>query len=612
MLRRLRKIFFLLSLDDQKGLYGLVAAIVIMSLFDMIGVASIFPFLDVISKPEVIETNRKLQWVYNTLGFTSKNSFLIALGTASFLVLVVSNILRAATTKSLIQFTWMKHQSISKRLLSQYLYEPYAFFLNRNSSELTTYLMSEVARVVSGTLIPFMQLFARFLLILFILGLLFLVDPLVVFLVLGVMGGGYAMIYVFFRKRLSRTGEELQKYSKIMYKTLNESFGGIKDIKLLGKEHVFIEQYADPARKIISCYCSQFLIAQLPRYAFEATAFGGILVITLYIVVVKNDSQQVIPLVGLYALAAYRLMPALQQIFQDITSMRFSRSALDTIYNDFISCSYKDRKSIEPVRALPCSKSIELRNITFQYPKAHDPVIKDLNLLIKTNTTIGLVGGTGAGKTTIIDILLGLLRPQRGEILVDNLKVDQENLRMWQKNLGYVPQHIYLCDDTITRNIAFGVPDTEIDLPALKRAAQLANIHDFIEKGLPQGYETEVGERGVRLSGGQRQRIGIARALYCNPSVFVFDEATSALDGITEDAILEAIHSLAHKKTMIIIAHRLSTVMECDIIYLLDQGRIVDQGTYQELLAGNQQFRKMARAYEKDSNLSRSLTDVTE
>lgn len=604
MLQTLKKILFLLSLDDQKKLYGLVIAVIAMSLFDMVGVASIFPFLNVISNPQVIQTSPKLRWLYDMGGFNSKNNFLIALGVISFFILVTSNVFRAVTTKALIRFTWMKHYNISKRLLAQYLYEPYVFFLNRNSSELTAYLMSEVARVVSGVLIPCVQLFARFLLIILIFGLLFLVDPLVVILILGVMGGGYAMIYIFFRKRLSRTGEELQKYSKSMYKTLNEAFGGIKDIKLLGKELIFIEQYADPAKKVINCYCSQFLIAQLPRYAFEAMAFGGILIIMMYIVVVKKDYQQVIPMVGLYALAAYRLMPALQQIFQEITLMRFNRAALDTVYRDFVECTYKNPPPIEPGHALSFSQSIEFRRLTFQYPKAQKAVIEDFNLLIKAKTTIGLVGGTGAGKTTVVDILLGLLRPQQGEIVVDDIKLDSNNLSRWQKNIGYVPQFIYLRDDTVTRNIAFGIPDDEIDPKTVERAAQLANIHDFIIKELPHGYETEVGERGIRLSGGQRQRIGIARAVYHNPSLLVFDEATSALDGITEEVILEAIHNLAHQKTIIIIAHRLSTVKECDVIYLLEQGRIIGQGTYQELLMNNQQFRKMAKVVVEKDNFS--------
>ena len=613
MLQMLRKVLFFLYLDDRKKLYRLIIAIIIMSFFDMMGVVSVLPFLSVVSDDQAIQTHHQLKWLYDTLGFTSRNSFLIALGAVSFFILLAGNVLRAVTTRALIWFTWMKHYSISKRLLTQYLYEPYAFFLNRNSSELTTYLMSEVARVVSGALIPCMQVFARVLLVLFICVSLLLVDPLGVILVLGFIGGGYTVIYYFFRNKLFKTGKERQEYSKSMYKTLHEAFGGIKEIKLLGKEHIFVQHYAGPAKKVINCYCAQFLIAQLPRYAFEVITFAGILIVVLYFVVVKNYYQQIVPLVGLYTLAAYRLMPAFQQVFQDVTSIRSSRTALDTVYKDFIECTNKNYKLVDATAyVLSFSKSIGLRNVTFQYPQAQKPVIDNFNLVIKTNMTVGFVGGTGAGKTTLVDIFLGLLRPQKGDLVVDGVVIKEENLRRWQANIGYVPQHIYLCDDTVTRNIALGIPDNEIDKEAVERAAQSANIHDFIVEELPHGYATEVGERGVRLSGGQRQRIGIARALYRNPSLLVFDEATSALDGITEDTILEAIHNLAHKKTIIIIAHRLSTVKECDVIYLLEQGRIVDQGTYQKLLANNQQFRKMAKVYDKDHDLSQSLADAVE
>ncbi len=613
MLEILRKTLKLLLIGEQKEFYWLLIGIVLMTLFDVVGVASIFPFLSVISNPEVIQTNAKLKWLYERMSFTSQDAFLVALAGATLVVMIVNNLIRASISVALIRFTWLKRYFISRQLLSQYLHEPYAFFLNRNSSQLVVHLVSEVTGVVSGALIPVMQIFARSLLAVLILVLLIMVDPVVAMVVTVVIGGGYTLIYFFVRKILSRAGEDILIYTNRMYKVLNEAFGGIKDIKLLGKENVFIENFSDPVKKTVNCYSSQFLVAQVPRYAFEIMAFGGILAMTIYLVVVRKEHQQVIPLVGLYAFAAYRLMPTLQQIFADISLIRFSRAILDSIYEEFFHSTHTyDEKQFGLISVLPLMRNVEFRNITFQYLNTHKPVIENFNLNIKANTTVGFVGGTGAGKTTVIDILLGLLWPGHGEIIVDDVKLNTDNLRAWQKNLGYVPQHIYLCDDTITRNIAFGVPDSEIDLQAVKRAGKLANIHDFIEKGLPRGYETEVGERGVRLSGGQRQRIGIARALYYNPSVLVFDEATSALDGITEDTILEAIHSLAHQKTMIIIAHRLSTVMECDIIYLLDQGRIVDQGTYQELLAGNQQFRKMARAYEKDNNLSQSLTDVTE
>ncbi len=612
MFETIRKILKLLLIGEQRKFYWLVAAIVVMTLFEIVGLASIFPFLSVISNPGMIQTSHKLKWIYDTMGFTSQDTFLLVLAAATFVIMVANNLFRAAVSVAVIRFTWLKRYLISKQLLSQYLYEPYAFFLNRNSSQLLSYLVSEVGRLVSGVLIPVMQIFARSLLALLILVLLIIVDPIVAIVVTLVMGGGYAIVYLFVRKILSESGQNFLAYSNKMYKVLNEAFGGIKDIKLLGKERAFIDEYSVPVRKMVNCYSSQFLVAQIPRYAFEVMAFGGILAMTIYLVVIKKDHQHVIPLVGLYALAAYRLMPTLQQIFADLTNIRFSRAALETIYDEFFHCTYSNNEEpIGPISVLPFTRAVEFRDITFQYPKAQKPVIEDLNMSIKANTTVGFVGETGAGKTTLVDVFLGLLSSQQGEIIVDGTKLNRDNLRAWQANVGYVPQHIYLCDDSITRNIAFGVPDHKIDRAAVQCAAQIADIHSFIINELPNGYETEVGERGIRLSGGQRQRVGIARAMYHNPSLLVFDEATSALDGITEDVIMEAIHNLTHKKTIIIIAHRLSTVRECDVIYLLERGKIIAEGKYQELLATNQQFRKMAKEYEKNNNFSRPVTNIS-
>jgi len=613
MVSTLRKILDLLHLEGKTSLYWLILAVVVMAVLDMVGVASIFPFLNVISNPDIIQENSKLKWLYDQFNFTSRDAFLIALGVFAFVIIVVNNVLRAQISVSLTRFSYHKRYVLSKVLIEKYLYEPYAFFLNRNTSELTTYLVSEIARVVSGVLLPCMQVFARGLMVLLIVVLLFLIDSVVASIIIGVIGGGYVIIYSLVRKILIRLGTDMTKHSEKIYKSLSEAFGGVKDIKILGKEQIFVDRFSLAVKKSSECNCWQFIISQVPRYIFEVLVFGGILLIAIVIAVVQENYQNVIPIVGLYALAAYRLMPALQQIYHDVTLIRSSLYALEVVHKDYMGCSGEHKNNRTRLNQdFPFSKEIEFRDITFQYPKAQDSVIENLSLKIKANTTVGLVGGSGAGKTTLVDILLGLLRPLSGELIIDGKTINDNNVHNWQKNIGYVPQHIYLCDDTVTRNIAFGVPDEEVDHQAVKNAAKSASIHDFVSEDLPAGYETEVGERGVRLSGGQRQRIGIARALYYDPSLLVFDEATSALDGITEDVILEAIHNLAHKKTIILIAHRLSTVKESDIIYLLDHGRIVDQGTYQGLLTSNKHFRQMAKANEEDGKFSQSLADVTE
>lgn len=604
MLGMLKKTLSLLASSERSKLYWLVVAIIAMALVDMVGIASIFPFLSVISDPKVIETNTKLNMVYTTFGFGSKDAFLVALGFVSLILLIVSNVIRALVNISLLRFTWLKRYTISSRLLSQYLSEPYVFFLNRNSSELIAYLISEVAKVVSDVLIPFMQIFARGTMAILVLLLLFIVDPIIASVVIVAIGGGYIVIYLFAKKKLSLSGEESVIYNRKILKVLSEVFGGIKDVKLLGREKVFIKEYSHAVKELGRCYTNRFLVAQFPRYAFEVVTFGGILFIITYLIIIKGDYQNVVPLVGLYAFAAYRLMPTLQLIFQDFTSLKFGSEALDRVHRDYFNCSLEEHAKLDSkIEQLKFNDRIQFKDVSYAYPNTINNIISKFNLNIEINTTVGFVGGSGAGKTTVIDILLGLLSPNQGELNIDGLSLNEDNIRRWQKNIGYVPQHIYLADDTVKRNIAFGVPDDEIDFDAVVAAAKLANIHNFIMTELPNIYETEVGERGVRLSGGQRQRIGIARALYYNPSLLVLDEATSALDGITEDVILEAIHDLSHKKTIIIVAHRFSTVKECDVIYMLEKGKVVASGTYQNLLNTNTQFRKMAKTNEISENL---------
>jgi ATP-binding cassette, subfamily B, bacterial PglK len=336
------------------------------------------------------------------------------------------------------------------------------------------------------------------------------------------------------------------------------------------------------------------VISELPGYALETVAFGGILVIVLYILGTQDDIGQAVAVMSLYALAGYRLMPALQQVFAGFAKARFFTAALDHLHSELV-------EEIRPAPLVPVSddetlkfeRDISLDRVSFSYPESDEVTVLDVSLRIDKNSTVGMAGSTGSGKTTLVDLLLGLHEPQQGSLQVDGVRLDHTNMSAWRKRLGYVPQHIYLLDDTLVRNIAFGVRDEDIDLAAVGRAARIAHLHDFVNS-LPDGYATIVGERGVRLSGGQRQRIGIAPALYHDPDVLVLDEATSALDGITEDAVIQAIRELSRQKTIILVAHRLVTLRDCDAIYLFDRGTLVASGTHGELMEKNVEFRAMA------------------
>lgn len=604
MLNIIKKLFSLFTSSERRQLYWLFLAIMMTGIIEITGVVSIMPFMAMVADPTIISENQYFNMVYNYFEFTSPNRFLFFLGVVVLSMLTLSNTFSALITWLMLRFSNLRGHTLSERLLASYLSEPYVFFLNRNSSELSKNILSEVNRVITGVLMPLMMALMKLIAASFILILLVLVNPLLAVTVMITLGSIYVLVYLLVRNRLGFFGYKIGKAAGERYKLASEALGGIKDLKLLGKEEEFVHRYAEPSRQYAVYNASSQIITQLPRFALEIIAFGGILLIVLYLLQSNKSLSEVLPLMALYAFAGYRLMPSLQQIYVNMSTMRYNYAALDLLYNDFAQFSKSDKLTkLSPtnnnqIHPLGFQNKIELRNIIFRYPNANENVINELDMTINTKTTVGIVGSTGSGKTTIIDIILGLLKPNKGNLDIDDISITDENVRNWQLNLGYVPQSIYLTDDTITKNIAFGVPEEKIDIEAVRRAANIANIDYFIINELDDGFDTLVGERGVRLSGGQRQRIGIARALYRDPKVLILDEATSALDGVTESAIMDAINKLAHQKTIIMIAHRLTTVKACDVIYLMESGKVIESGTYSELMDSSRHFRNMANIKE--------------
>ena len=595
----IQKLREILTQREKLQVTALLVAIIVMAFFQAVGVASVLPFIGLVIDPTMVFENRWLLWAYETFNFTSLNRFIIFAGVVMFSLIIVSNGISAFATWFKLRFAWMNNHRLSKRLLGKYLSMPYVYFLNQNSADLSKNILSEVNHLTSDYLIPMLTIITRGMVAIFILAMLLWVDVIISLVALFLLGGIYGAIFWRVNKNLKRRGQLRMQANKMRFKSVNEAFGGIKEIKVLNREPYFLERYSKASYKQAILKSWNAVIGQIPRFALEAIAFGGIIIFVLVLLITREDISQVIPLASLFAFAGYRLMPALQEIFTSFTKMQFNRAVLDRIYDDFTSSEfvglpqtfYKEKLP----EAMPFKREITLENVSYNYPRAEHHVIKDVSLVIERNSSVAFVGPTGTGKTTLVDIILGLLPPQTGRLLVDGVPLDADNIIKWQRNIGYVPQHIYLSDDTAARNIAFGVPDTEIDHEALEKAARAANIHNFIFDEMPQGYETVVGERGIRLSGGQRQRIGIARALYHDPAVLVFDEATSALDGVTEEAVLSAMDNAAKLKTLIVIAHRLTTVKNCDVVYVLDKGKIVASGTYDELLKNNDQFQKMAK-----------------
>ncbi|HOO70789.1 MAG TPA: ABC transporter ATP-binding protein [Spirochaetota bacterium] len=591
-MNRIIKIFYLLSKKEKRKLVFLIFALIICSFIGVIGIASIMPFLSVLSKPDIIKSNEILSWIYSTLGFTSINNFMLYLGIALLAVFIFSNMFLTTTIWMELHFIRMVGYNMTRNLLMRYLNNPYSFFLTRNSSELTKNLFSEVQQVISSLVKPIMEIIVKGILAFSILVFIVVINPRLALIMGLFLGGAYAVIFMFIKRKLSKNGQQRVSANARRFKIADEALGSIKDIKLLGKEKIYIDRFSHPAMLYEKSVAIAQILSRMPKYVMETVAFGGMLAIVLFLFATKNDISDILPLVALYAFAGYRLLPSLQDMFAAVALIRSNLDSLDIIYNDLNGMNESLFPNRTDYSVLAFSNRMHIRKMGFKYESASDFIFKNFSLSIKANTTVGIVGPTGCGKTTLIDIILGLLIPSEGGLMIDGVLIDGSNRHHWQNNCGYVPQRIYLADDTITRNIAFGMPDDKINMDAVIKAAKIANIHDLITGDMQAGYDTVVGDRGIRLSGGQNQRIGIARAIYNDPAVLILDEATSALDGYTEKAIMDAVNNLSQKKTIIMIAHRLATVKKCDVIYVLKKGKIVESGTYDELIKTSAYFKE--------------------
>jgi len=589
----LKKLLNLLTKQERKRVILLIGMTMIMALLDMVGMASIMPFMSVLANPQLVESNFFLNTAYKTLDFVDPTTFLFFLGLVAFTLLIVSLTFKAFYIYLQTCFALLCEYSIGKRLVEGYLHQPYSWFLNRHSAELGKTILSEVSVVIATGIMPLLTLIAQVVVTITLMILLLVVDPLLAFSVFLLVGFAYGIIFTVTRGWLKQLGGARISANQERYTVISEAFSAAKEVKVGGLENFYIQRFATPAKKFAVTQAKAQLIAQLPRYILEAIAFGGMLVVMLYLMVQSGGFANALPIVALYAFVGYRLMPALQQIYGAVTYLRFAGPAINTLHADLIGLQRIDSNDIN-LQPISLTQTITLNNIVYSYPNTSEPVLSGIDFAIPARSTIALVGPTGSGKTTIIDIILGLLDPQEGSLKIDGQLLTDINRRQWQSTIGYVPQQIFLADDTVAANIAFGVSINEVNQRAVERAAKIANLHDFVITSLPQGYKTKVGERGVRLSGGQRQRIGIARALYHNPQVLILDEATSALDGLTEQAVMEAVSNLGQEITIILIAHRLSTVRQCNRIYVLESGKVKSAGTYEELIASNPYFAAMA------------------
>jgi ATP-binding cassette, subfamily B, bacterial PglK len=592
----LNKFISVFEKPDFKKLYLIILGMVGLGILEILSISSIFPFMAVVTTPSLIQENYYLNFAYHFFSFSSNEDFLVWSGFSVIFLLALTNIYSIFVNWTIINFVSTQSHSIASKLFKSYLEQPYAFFLNRNSNDLSKNILTEVSRSVSGVILPGLTALARLIVIFCLFGLLLFINYIVAFGIFIILGGSYIFIYSVVKNTLNQRGEATTEATRYRYKYTNEAIYGVKDLKLRGSEASYLKKFMKFDKAFYHNTAIANIITLLPRFILEIITFGGIVAIVILLIMSGKTGSEIIPVLSLYALAGYRLMPALQQVYAGFSHVKYFSPALNIIVDDYDSLK-SDFYKIKSDDIIEFNNSIKLNSVNFAYPGATKPILNNLNIKIKHNTTVGLVGSSGSGKTTLVDILLGLLSLEKGEYLVDDFAINKSNISSWQKRFGYVSQDIFLADDSVEHNIAFSIPYNEIDHEQVKKAAKLANIHEFIES-MPDGYKTYTGDRGVRLSGGQKQRIGIARALYFSPDILVLDEATSALDGSSENVIMEAINNLSKNKTIVIIAHRLQTVKDCDVIHFLEYGNIVDSGSYHELLETNENFRKMAN---KDS-----------
>tara|TARA_Y100000389_G_C17467836_1_gene527339 strand:+ start:4381 stop:6150 length:1770 start_codon:yes stop_codon:yes gene_type:complete len=581
----IKKVLDFLTVDEQKKALVVMMLILFTSFMDILGVASILPFIAVLSNPEMISTNPLFEYVYqlsNIIGVSNVTQFLFFLGVIVFVLLLTSLILRALSQYAQLRFALMREFSIGKNLIERYLHQPYTWFLNQHSAELGKSILSEVSAVVQQTILSMLMFFAYSTLAISMILLLFVVDVKLAFIVSTFLISVYGFVFYFMKNILSIIGNQKITANEARFKIVSEAFSAIKEIKLAGLEKNYVKLFSKPAEIFARNQALSQTISYLPRFIIEGVAFGGMIILVLVLIARGEFFYEIAPILALYAFAGYRLIPAIQNIYFSITQIRFSKPSLDLLHKNLVKLKNIENDNLNIV--INFKKNVCLKDIDFYYPFTKEPTLKNINFNISSFSRIGIIGPSGSGKTTLVNIILGLYSATKGSLLVDNKIITMDNVKAWQKNIGYVPQQIYLSDKSIAENIAFGVKKDNINYYMIQKVSKIAKIHDFVINNLPEKYDSYVGEGGVKLSGGQRQRIGIARALYHNPSLLILDEATSSLDNITENAVVDDINKLEKNITIIMIAHRLTTLKNCEQIYLLENNKISAKGNYSEFI----------------------------
>jgi ABC-type multidrug transport system fused ATPase/permease subunit len=564
-----------------------------MAFSTVVGIAAIAPFFSVLSDPHLIQNSKFLHWTYTTFAFSSRRDFEIGLGLGFLVIVLAANTINAAGLLAMIRLSWQISTDLKSMLLREYLSRPFIFHAKSNSAVLLNNIIYET-NMTTSMLQNIFLLVTNCVVGTFIILAVIMLNPVLGAAMVVALAGGYAVVYWTMRDRLLRAGQVQSNLHAEQTKIVNESLGAIKEIQVLGRQGSFQERFEQSSRSFAFAASHTQLVSQRPKHIMECTAVAGLVLAALLATRHDNGVGLWLGQLTFLGFAAYRLLPALQQAFAAVVGIRASRSGFTAIASDVRAARSKvctNPHSDPAWRERPLCE-IRLVGTYFQYQPDTPFAANGVSLQIPARAAVGLVGPNGSGKTTLVDIIAGLLVPDSGHVEIDATRLDDSNRRNWQSRIAYVPQTVYLLDASIVQNIALGVPEAAVDWERLIAATELAHLDEFVSS-LPDGYDHRIGERGIRLSGGQRQRMGLARALYTDASVLILDEATNALDGLTEQELITTLLRLRGRYTILLIAHRLSTLRACDAIFEINCGRITAKGTYEELLGNSESFRRL-------------------
>ncbi len=588
MRKAIHKFLYIMG-DRRKALFALVVLILLNSILEAIGIGLIGPFVALVNNPSLVKSISVLDFVYSGLNFSSTNQFIVASAVFILVIVYVKSFFAFKVRQYIFLYALSHLGELRSRLLYAYLRMPYSFHLKSNTAFLIQNIVNETEVFCNGTLLQILNSTVSLMMLSALICVLLLTDAVSTLAASLILFIGFALV-VRFRKQLSRWGKTTSRSKAEMIRVINHSLGGMKETRVIGCEPYFEDQLSYQAKRYATACSASMSFGLIPRLLIEALVMTFVLGLASVSLLIGRNTDQLIATLGVFGIVAIRLMPVATQLTSGFAKLRSSSYVLDKLYFDLKEIeNFEDKSLILPSGqshdlkpAFPFTEKVQLQQISFQYEGAKELALCDVSLTLSKGESIAFIGKSGAGKTTLVDLVLGLLSPESGDILVDGQSVYQD-MRAWQNLIGYIPQSIFLIDDTLERNVAFGVPDEEINSERLQYAIEAAQLQDLVER-MPEGVKTGLGERGVCLSGGQRQRVGIARALYHEREILVLDEATSALDNETERLVSEAIRSLSGKKTMIIIAHRLSTVEHCDRIYMMGRGQIIKSGSYRDVV----------------------------